>query len=72
MVGKLYEFICKLLKYFSNVEVVESIFGIVDIFDDILEEVKYDKEGNCYIEREIDVKWGVVYEKEVLGSFVKV
>lgn len=67
-VGKLHEFIRKLPKYLGNPEATAHILKIAEVADDISEELKYDKQGNKCSEREIDAKWGALYEKEVLGN----
>lgn len=67
-VGKLHEFIRKLPKYLGNEEATTHILKIAEVADDISEELKYDKQGNKCTEREIDSKWGAMYEKEVLSN----
>lgn len=67
-VGKLHEFIRKLPKFLTNAEATNHILNIADVEEEIPEEMKYDKKGNKYTEREIDSKWGAIHEKEVLGG----
>lgn len=70
-VGKLHEFIRKLPKYLANAEATKSILKIADVPDDIPEDAKYDKQGKRHSEREIDSKWGILNEKEVLGNLLQ-
>lgn len=70
-VGKLHEFIRRLPKYLTNAEATQHILNIADIEDDIPEEAKFDKNGKAHTEREIDIKWGIMHEQEVLGNLAQ-
>lgn len=67
-VGKLHEFIRKLPKYLSNPEAKKHILKIAEIPNEVPQAMIKDKEGNKCPEREIDIKWGALNEKEVLSN----
>ncbi len=66
--GKLHEVIRKLPKYLSNTDATIHLLKIAQVADDIPEDSKYNKEGIKCTEREIDNKWGTLYEKEIIGN----
>ena len=70
-IGKLYDFVRKAPKYLKNLEAKKFLLKIADeVNEDIPDELKFDKEGNKYDERDIDEKWGNHFKKEILGNLI--
>lgn len=71
-IGKVHDFIRKAPKYIKNTEAKKFLLKIADeVKEDIPEEMKYDKQGKKYDERDIDEKWGNHFRKEILGNLIQ-
>jgi hypothetical protein len=71
-IGKLHEFVRKIPKYIKNPDAKEFLIKIADeVKEDIPEEMKYDKMGKKYDEREIDDHWGNHYKRQIVGNLIQ-
>jgi hypothetical protein len=71
-IGKVHEFVRKLPKYLKNQESKKFLLKISDeVSEDIPEELKYNKEGERYSERDIDERWGEHFKTGILGNLIQ-
>jgi len=71
-IGKVHEFVRKAPKYLKNPEAKKFLLKIAEeVKEDIPEELKFNKDGEKYSERDIDEKWGNHFSKEILGNLIQ-
>ena len=71
-IGKVHDFVRKAPKYIKNTEAKKFLLKIADeVKEDIPDDMKYDKDGKKYDERDIDEKWGNYFRKEILGNLIQ-
>lgn len=71
-IGKVHDFVRKAPKYIKNPDSKKFLLKIAEeAKEDIPENLKYDKDGNKYDDREIDEKWGNHFKKEILGNLIQ-
>jgi hypothetical protein len=71
-IGKVHAFIRQLPKYIKNPEAKKFLLKIAeDAKEDLPADMKHDKEGKSFSERDVDDKWGNHYRKEILGNLVQ-